>query len=136
MKMTNMFVDNINNATLSPEPTNGKRRSTLVYEIAGFVLLVVLLCVLGLIKRKCRGSSDDQISLYEISDETCNLVESGNMAMRQYQSSDAPYSDILQTTLNDDELFLFDSLIVDYDKLHIQRLIGVGRGLFMNCECP
>ena len=121
-----MFVDNINNATLSPEPTNTKR-STLVYEITGFVLLVVLLCVLCLIKRKCNGSRDDQISLYEISDETCNLVESGNMAVRQYQSSDVSYPDILQSALREDQLFLFDSLIVDYDKFHIERLIGIGR---------
>ena len=121
-----MFLDNINNATLSPEPTNAKR-STLVYEITGFVLLVVLLCVLCLIKRKRSGSRDDQISLYEISDETCNLVESGNTAVRQYQSSDVSYPDILQSALREDQLFLFDSLIVDYDKFHIERLIGIGR---------
>ena len=127
MKTTNVFIDNINNATLSPEPINAEH-NTLVYEIIGFVLLVVLLCVLCLIKRKCSNTGDDaQISLYEISDETCNLVESGNMAVRQYQTADPPHPDILQTTLRDDELFLFDSVIVDYDKLRIERLIGIGR---------
>ena len=49
------------------------------------------------------------------------------MAVRQYQSSDVSYPDILQSALREDQLFLFDSLIVDYDKFHIERLIGIGR---------
>ena len=49
------------------------------------------------------------------------------MAVRQYQTADSPHPDILQSALRDDGLFLFDSLIVDYDKLRIERLIGIGR---------
>ena len=46
----NPFLDNINNITVSPEPTNAEH-STLYYEIIGFGLLVALLCV------SCSGGS-------------------------------------------------------------------------------
>ena len=125
MQITNMFVDLANRTTPIPEATNN-RHNTLLYEIVGFVLLVALLCVLCLIRRKCYDSSEDQISLYEINDETSNLVESGNMAVNQYRTTERAFPDILHRALPDDML-LFDSCnIVEYNKLHIERLIGIG----------
>lgn len=128
----NMFGEN-NSSNPQPESNDNKHSRNVIYEVSGFVLLVTILCVLCCLKKKCNRHKKDQKNLYEIS-ETSYLLESGNQVGDQSQNSSvephSSYLSIFEGSLHNPELFIFDSSYINYNRLHIDKLIGIGEIFF------